>query len=82
MTSSHQFIPLQTASMDVSRKLVQYGFTLVKTKRSSSPRLPLTYKEAIYEKLEVDAPGDVDVAVGPDGGAVAHKFSHCGSGPV
>jgi hypothetical protein len=31
-TSSHQFIPLQTASMDVSHKLVQYRLTLVERK--------------------------------------------------
>lgn len=42
MTSSHQLIPLQTASMDVSRKLVHYCLSLVKTKRRSSPSfLPL-----------------------------------------
>jgi len=31
--------------MDVSRKLVQYRFTLVRTKRSSSPSFPTIYKE-------------------------------------
>ena len=35
VTSSDQFIPLETGSMDVSRKLVQYRFTLVRTNRSS-----------------------------------------------
>ena len=40
VTSSYQFIQLQTGSMDVSGKVVQYRFTLVGTKSSSSPSFP------------------------------------------
>jgi predicted nucleotide-binding protein len=80
--SSDQFIPLQTGSMDLLGKLVQYRLTLVRTKMKFFTELPDDLQGAIYEKRKVDATGDVDVAVGPDGGAVAYQLNRCGSGPV
>jgi hypothetical protein len=80
--SSDQFIPLQIGSMDVSRKLAQYRFTLVRTQMKFFTELPDDLQGAIYEKRKVDATGDVDIAVGPDGGAVAYQLNRCGSGPV
>jgi hypothetical protein len=68
--------------MDVSRKLVQYRFTLVRTKMKFFTELPDDLHGGVYEKRKVDATGDVDVAVGPDGSAVAYQLNRCGSGPV
>jgi hypothetical protein len=68
--------------MDLSGEMVQYRFTLVRAKMKFFTELPEDLQGAIYEKHKVDATGDVDVAVGPDGGAVAYQLNRCGSGPV
>jgi hypothetical protein len=68
--------------MDVSGKLVQYRFTLVRTQMKSFTELPDDLQGGTYEKRKVDATGDVDLAVGPDGGAIARQFNRSGSGPI
>jgi len=80
--SSDQFISLQTGSMDLSGELVQYRFTLVRTKMKFFTELPDDVHGGVYEKRKVDATGDVDVAVEPHGGAIAYQLNRCGSGPV
>jgi hypothetical protein len=68
--------------MDLSGKLVQYRLTLVGTQMKFFTELPDDLQGGTYEKRKVDATGDVDVAVGPDGGAVARQLNRSGSGPV